>query len=429
MLYSLLHRMKMKRTLILLCLFSASFGYGQVSSVTLDECYRLARENYPRLTDARRQQEISDLKIKNIAVAWNPQLNLSGQATYQSEVTKVSVPIPNISIPSPAKDQYKAYLDIRQTIFDGGVTNAGSLAEKSSLAADQQGLEVEFYALHDKVNQLYFGILLLSESEAVLKLKMSVLNERIKVLESGFKNGTVGSRDLDLLKAERLLTDQQIGELFSERRSGLGTLGILTNQKLDEQTTLTEPAASTKGVPISRPELKYFDLLGNKIDQSSQLLQKARNPKIFGFGQAGYGRPGLNMLKNTFDPYYLVGLGLSWNILDWKQTGRSREILEVQKQMIGSQRALFDQNISVSLLRAGEAIRKAEQLLKIDDELVVLRDNIAKHSASQLENGTITSADYIVDLNALTQANISKKSHKVQLYQAVADYNTLVGKP
>ncbi len=419
----------MKQNLIILWLFSATFAYGQVSTVTLDDCYRLARENYPRLSDIRHQQEISDLKLKNLGTVWNPQLNLNGQATYQSEVTKVSVPIPNVSIPSPAKDQYKMYLDVRQTIFDGGVTNAGSLAEKSALAADQQSLEVEFYGLHEKVNQLYFGLLLLSESEEVLKLKNSVLEERIKVLESGYKNGTVASRDLDLLKAERLLTAQQIGEIYSERLSNLGALGILTNQKLDEHTSLTEPANNLKGEGITRPELKYFDLLGNKIDQNAQMLQKARNPKVFGFGQAGYGRPGLNMLKNTFDPYYLVGLGLSWNILDWKQTGRSREILEVQKQMIGSQRAAFDQNLSVSLLRAGEGIKKAEQLLKIDEELVVLRDNIAKHSASQLENGTITSADYIVDLNALTQASINKKSHKIQLYQAVASYNTLAGKP
>ncbi|MEK7718559.1 MAG: TolC family protein [Bacteroidota bacterium] len=419
----------MKRTLIFLLLFSAAVGYGQVSSINLEMCYRLARENYPRLSDTLRQQQISDLRLKNFGTVWNPQLNLNGQATYQSEVTKVSVPIPGVNIPSPSKDQYKVYLDLKQAIYDGGATNANSLAEKSGLAADRQNLEVELYALNEKVNQLYFAVLLMTENESVMKLKQSVLDERIKVLESGYKNGIVTSRDLELLKAERLLTDQQIGEIQSERLSGLGVLGIITNQVLNENTTLAEPVVNKKSDLITRPELKYFDLLGNKIDQNSQLLQKTRNPKIFGFGQAGYGRPGLNMLKNTFDPYYLVGLGVSWNILDWKQTGRSREILEVQKQMIGSQRAVFDQNLSIALFRANEAIKKAEQLLKVDEELVLLRENIAKHSASQLENGTITSADYIVDLNAVTQANINKKSHKVQLYQAVANYNTLAGKP
>jgi len=419
----------MKRTLIFLFLFPAIFGYSQVSTINLEECYRLARDNYPRLADTRRQKEISDLKMQNIGTAWNPQLNLNGQASYQSEVTKIEVPLPGITVPSPSKDQYKAYLDVKQTIYDGGTTSANKSLEKSGLAADLQNFEVEIYSLHDKVNQLYFTILLIYENEEVLKLKRSVLDERIRVIDSGFKNGTVTLRDLELLKAERLLTDQQISEIHAERVSGLGALGILINQQLNDKTVLTEPVINVKRETITRPELRYFDLLGNKIDQNSQLIQKARNPKIFGFGQAGYGRPGLNMLKNTFDPYYLVGLGVSWNVLDWNLTGRNRKILEIQKEMVGSQKASFDQNLSISLFRADEAIKKAEQLLKLDEELVAMRTRIAKSSAIQLENGAITSADYIVDLNSATQAFVSQKSHKVQFYFAITNYNTLAGKP
>lgn len=418
----------MKRVLFLLLLFIAGNGYGQVSSINLYDCYRLARENYPSLPDTKRQKEISDLRIQNIGNSWNPQLNLNGQATYQSEVTKVNVPIPGVTIPSPSRDQYKVYLDVKQTIYDGGASEASRLVEKSALAADLQNLEVELYAINEKVNQLYFNILLMKENEDVIRLKLSLLDERIKVLESGYRNGVVTSRDLELLKAERLLTEQQISEIHSEKLALLGTLGILTNQSLNENTALVEPALRGKSEEISRPELKYFDLLGNKLDQSSQLLEKTRSPKVFGFGQAGYGKPGLNMLKSTFDSYYLVGLGVSWNITDWNQTNRSKKILEVQKEMVGSQKAAFNQNLSISLFKANEAIKKVDQLLKIDDELVALRGKIAKNSASQLENGTITSADYIVDLNAAMQAGINQRSHKVQLYYAITNYNTVAGK-
>jgi outer membrane protein TolC len=279
------------------------------------------------------------------------------------------------------------------------------------------------------VNQLYFSALLLAENEEVIRLKKGMLEERIKVLESMFRNGMVTSRDVELLKAERLLAEQQIGEIYGERAAVIGSLGILTNRQLDEKTRLEVPVISTTNDSVSRPELRYFDLIGSKIDQNSLFLQRNRYPKVFGFGQAGYGKPGLNMLKDNVNPFYMVGLGLSWNIIDWKQTSRSREILEVQKQMVGSQRALFDQNLSSALFRAGESIRKVEKLLKIDDELVAVRNNIVKNSTSQLDNGTITSADYIVDLNAATQAAVSKESHKVQLYQAIANYNTLAGKP
>ncbi len=419
----------MRRILILLLLFNAGMAFGQVGTINLEDCYRLARENYPKLSDTKRQKEISDLKLQNFDVAWNPQLNLNGQATYQSEVTKVNVSIPGVNITSPSKDQYKAYLDVKQTIYDGGLTSAGKSVEKSGLAADLQNFEVEIYSLHEKVNQLYFTVLLMSENEEVMKLKRSVLDERIRVMESGFRNGMVTSRDLDILKAERLLTDQQISDIHAEKLSGLGSLGILINQKLNEETKLLEPIRNEKSNEISRPEIRYFDLLGSKIDQSSQLLLKARNPKVFGFGQAGYGKPGLNMLKNSFDPYYLVGLGVSWTVLDWKQTSRNRKILDVQKEMVGSQKASFDQNLSISLFKADEAIKKADQLLKIDEELVALRTKIAKSSALQLENGAITSADYVIDLNAATQASVNQKSHKVQLFYAITNYNTLTGKP
>ena len=419
----------MKQTLIFLLLLAAGTSFGQVSSVNLEDCYRLARENYPRLPDAIRQQQISELKQENIGAFWNPQLNLNGQATYQSEVTRVNISIPGVTIAQPPKDQFKVYLDARQTIYDGGSIRANRSLEAANLAAEQQNLEVELYALHERINQLYFTVLLMKENEAVLKSKRGILDERIKMMESMFRNGVITSRDLDLLKAERLLTDQQVGELRSERLSALGMLGILTNQVLDDGTTLAEPVINPKNATIVRPELRYFELLGHKLDQNSQLLQRSRNPRVFGFGQAGYGRPGLNMLKNTAEPYYLVGLGLSWNIIDWKQTGRNREILEVQKQMIGSQRAVFDLNLSVALFKASETIKKAEELLKIDEELVVIRGNIARQSASQLENGMITSADYIVDLNSVTQANLNKRNHKVQLYYAVTNFNTLAGKP
>lgn len=419
----------MKRALILLLILTAGTTYGQVSLVNLDDCYRLARENYPRLPDAVRQEQISELKQKNIRSSWNPQLNLNGQATYQSEVTKVNIAIPGVTIAQPPNDQFKFYLDARQTIYDGGAIRANKSLEEANLAAEQQNLEVELYALHERINQLYFTILLMKENEAVLVAKRGILDERIKMMESMFRNGVITSRELDLLKAERLITDQQVGELHTERLSALGILGILTNQPFDDHTTLAEPLNTAQSSVIVRPELTYFELLGNKLDQNSQLLQRSRNPRVFGFGQAGYGRPGLNMLKNTVDSYYLVGIGVTWNIIDWKQTGRSREILGVQKEMIGSQRAIFDQNLSIAMFKAKESIKKAEELLKIDDELVLLRTNIVKQSASQLENGTITSADYIVDLNALTQVSLNKKNHKIQLYYAVTNYNTLAGKP
>ncbi len=416
------------RKLIIFLLLPVQLVFAQSPVLTLDECYRLARENYPRLSDMEKQQQISDLRQQNIGAAWNPQMNLNGQATYQSDVTRVPISLPNLTVPSQAKDQYKVYLDVRQNIYDGGISRSNLELEKAGLAADLQSIEVELYSLNDRINQLYFGVLLMEENKKVLGLKLSTLGERLKVLESGLKNGVVTARDVDLLKAEKMVTEQQVREVEAERLSGLGSLKILTGAAIDGKTNLAEPELAERNDGIVRPELKLYDLLGSKVDNNSNLLQKMRNPKVYGFGQAGYGRPGLNMLDNEFDTYYLVGLGVSWNIFDWKQTARNRQLLGIQKQMITSSRETFLQGVNISMVKADESIRKAEELLRSDEELVGLRGKIAKQSASQLENGTITSADYLVDLNAETQSQINKKSHKIQLLQAIANYNTLTGK-
>jgi outer membrane protein TolC len=416
------------RRLIILFLLPVQLAFSQTSMLTLEECYRLARANYPKLSDAERQQQISELRTMNIGTSWKPQFNLQGQASYQSDVTSIHIPTTaGFTVPLLDKDQYKVYVDVRQNIYDGGLSRSNRELEKAGLAAELQNIEVELYSLNDRINQLFFGILLMNESKNVLNLKLSTLDERLKVLESGLKNGMVTARDVDLLQAEKMLTLQQVREIEAERLAGLGSLQILTGVPVDGNSILAEPELNTINENIFRPELKLYDLLGEKIDYNSALLQKMRNPKVYGFGQAGYGRPGLDMLKSTFDTYYLVGVGLSWNILDWKQTVRNRQMLEIQKQMVSSSRETFNQGLNISIFRANENIRKAESLLQTDENLLGLRSKIAKQSASQLENGTITSSDYIVDLNGEMQAQINKKSHKIQLLQAIANYNTLTG--
>jgi outer membrane protein TolC len=136
-------------------------------------------------------------------------------------VTSVSVSLPGINIPTPSKDQYKVYIDLHQNIYDGGLTKAQKEVDAANLAADQQKLEVEMYSLNDRVNQLYFGIILMQKSHKVLELKKENISERLRVLESGLKNGMVQARNVETLRAEKILTDQQIEEVDAKRMAAV----------------------------------------------------------------------------------------------------------------------------------------------------------------------------------------------------------------
>ncbi len=388
-------------------------------AVTLDQCQKWARENHPALKQLEIYQQMLNLKNENNSTSYLPQVTLNGQATYQSDVTKIGISLPNIKIPTVDKDQYKVYLDLKQTIWDGGLTKAKEKLNQAETAGNQKQTEVELYQAKERVNQFFFTTFLIQENQKILDKKAETLAERKKILESAVKNGVVLSSELDQILAELLKTKQQLLELNTNLETVRYALAIVTGKTADQFQKLVmndEILATDK--PLMRPELDLFAKQAELLDANSALLKKQRNPKLFGFGQAGYGRPGLNMMSTEFDTYYTIGVGFSWNVFDWKTTSRQQQVLKLQQEVIQTKQKSFEQNIDIATDQQQKQIKQITELLKTDQELIEVRERITKTSASKLENGTITSADYVQDLNAETTARLSMETHKIQLNEA-----------
>jgi len=396
--------------------------------VTLEQCQTWARENHPVLKQSGLYQQILELKNENNSTSFLPQLTLNGQATYQSDVTKIGISIPNMNIPTADKDQYKIYLDLKQTIWDGGLSKAKELINETENAGNQSQIEVELYQVKEKVNQFYFTSFLIQENLKIIDKKSETLTERRKILESAVKNGMVLASELDQLLAEQIKTDQLVIELKSNRETVLSALAILTGKESNQMQNLALTAESiVLDKPLMRPELDLFAKQNELLNANSEIMKIMRHPKLFGFGQAGYGKPGLNMLNNEFDTYYLVGLGFNWNVLDWKTTARQRQVLKLQQDIVQTKQENFVRNIDLATDQQNKQIDQLTQLLKSDKELILVRERITKTSASKLENGTITSADYIQDLNAETTAKLMLETHKIQLKEATVKLGNIRG--
>lgn len=410
--------MKTIHLLFIMLLCPAHFLMAQ-EIVTLEQCQLWARENHPVLKQSALYQKILALKNENNATSILPQVTLNGQATYQSDVTRVGISIPNMNIPTADKDQYKIYLDLRQTIWDGGLSKARELINETENAGNQQQVEVDLYQLKEKVNQFYFTSFLIQENLQILEKKNGTLGERRKIIESGVKNGMVLSSELDQLLAELIQTDQMVLELENNRETVLSALSILTGKTVDQMQHL-ELTTSTVELdqPVMRPELDLFARQNDLLSANADILKRQRNPKLFGFGQAGYGKPGLNMLNNEFDTYYLVGIGFNWNVLDWKNTSRQQQVLKLQQDIVQTKREAFVRNIDVASDQQNKQIGQLTALLKTDQDLIQIRERITKASASKLENGVLTMADYIKDLNAETTAKLTLETHHIQLKEA-----------
>lgn len=387
--------------------------------VTLEQCQKWARENHPALKQLEIYQQILNLKNLNNSTSSLPQVTLNGQATYQSDVTKIGLSLPNINIPTVDKDQYKVYLDLKQTIWDGGISKVKEKLNHAENAGNQQQTEVELYQVKERVNQFFFTTFLIQENLNILGKKAETLTERKRILESAVKNGMILSSDLDQILAELLKTKQQLLELNTNLETVRFALSILTGKTTEEfqKLALNEEILAADN-PLMRPELELFAKQTELLDVNFELLKKQRNPKFFGFGQAGYGRPGMNMLNTKFDTYYMVGVGFTWNVLDWKTTSRQQQVLKLQQEVVQTKQKSFEQNIDIASDQQKKQIKQITELLKTDQELIEVRERITKTSASKFENGTITSADYIQDLNAETTARLTLETHKIQLNEA-----------
>lgn len=397
--------------------------------LTIESCYEQARNNYPLIKTKALIEQSKEYSIANIQSGFLPQVSLNAQATYQSAVTQVPLSVPGFEIETLSKDQYKIYGEVSQTVYDGGtIKNQKQLTESSSRIEDQK-LEVELYQIRERINQLFFGILLVEEQTDQVKLLQKDLQRNINHIESAIRNGTAFKTNLDILHAEYLKAEQRVIEMNAARHAYLSMLGLFINKSLPESTTLVKPQvlAIVNEPEIVRPELTLLNYQ-NDLYKSQYQLGKTKNlPRVGLFLQAGYGRPALNMLLNDFDTYYIGGVRLNWTLGGLYNSKRDKELFTLNTQRIEVQRENFLFNTSLVTNQQQQELDKLRKLIDVDDQIIALRERIAKTAEVQQENGVITTNDYLRELNAEDQAKQSKLLHEMQLLMAMYAYQNTIG--
>jgi outer membrane protein TolC len=413
--------------LLALLLNGAAMGQDS-TTLTLDKAYRLAQENYPLIRQKNLVRQTAALTIENISKGFLPQLNISGQATYQSQVTSVPVKIPGFEIEEPSKDQYKISAEFSQLLYDGGATTAQKNVQQVSALVEEQRAEVDLYKVKERINQLYLGILLLDEQMKQVELVKKDIQLGIKRVEAQVQNGTAFRSNQLMLEAELLKNDQRTIELKANRKGLLDVLSLFINRPLTETTKLEIPATTVDIQPaINRPEMQLFDYQDSLYQVQRELVSAKNRPRTSLFVQGGYGRPGLNMLKNDFDLFYIAGLRLNWSLGSLYTSRREKEILSVNQQMVGVQKDVFLLNTNTQLKQQEAELQKLQQLIASDQQIIGIRTQVKEAANAQLANGVITANDYLREVNAEDQARNSLITHQLQLLQAQINYKTIAG--
>jgi len=417
----------MKKIITLLIMVLAISSYSQ-KQLSLDECYNLVNKNYPLAKQTELFAKQNKLDVALIKTEKLPQLNVEAQASYQSDVTSIPIVIPGSTIEPPNKDQYKTAVSVNQLIYANGLIDASMEAKTASLKVQQKQVEVNLYQLKKQVNQLYFSILLLQENSALLTVKKNQLEAALNEVKSGIKYGMLLPTSDSVLEAELIKIAQQFTEINYNKTSLLATLSTLIGQEISTTIILKNPEIITYlETDSKRPELDLFKLQKEQIEASELLISKKNSPKLVGFATGGYGNPGLNMLDNSFQTYYMAGLKLNWTIFDWNASKKERKSLQVNKELINNQQEIFNLNTTIELNQQLAEMNKISNLIETDENIIELRKKVLKSAESQLKNGVITASAYITELTNLHEAENNLSTHKIQLLLAKTNYKTTKG--
>ena len=391
------------------------------AQLTLEACYRAARENYPLVRQFDLIERTKDFTVENATKSYFPQLSFSGKASYQSDVTKMPFSIPGVEF-GLDKDQYQLVLELNQTIWDGGAVRNRKEEARAKSEVQKGQLEVNLYALDDRGNQLFFGMLLIDAQLAQNALLQAQLARNHGQVSACMQQGVANQADLDAVAVEQLNARQTESELRVNRKAYAEVLGLLTGRKGIDAERLVKPSVTVEPLEENRrPELSLYESQRRQLSVQEKGLTARYMPKLGVFAQGAYGDPGLNMLKGGFEPYYIAGLRLSWNISDLYTRKNDKRLLAASRDDIDVQEAVFRLNNRMEAAQHWRTVEKIDTLMKNDDELIRLRTNIRKSAEAKVANGTLTVTEMLREVTAEDQAKQTKALHEIQRLQALYD--------
>ena len=429
----------MKRC-FLIAVFLAIPGLSALNAqkiVTLKECYDRASTASAIAGEKNTYSDIWQLKDKNLTKGWLPSFDAGGSILYNSSVVDMtsvlgSLPIPGISsLISPLPhEQYKVTVDINQVIYDGGAIKSAREIEKAGMNVSKKETETDLYKLRSQVNGYYFNLLLISRQEELLNNYLGLVNKRIQTMESALSNGVIIKSDIDVMTSEKIKIEQQIRENEIMKASLLKQLSDLTGTEIDAGSQFILPSLPGEiSDELMRPELQLFDLRKEQLAAGLKAVESKRMPKAFGFATLGYGNPpGNNFFKDAFEPYYILGAGIKWNIFDWNKSKNEKEVITRQQQLLDKRKEDLTDNLKRLLQSKKAEIENLNSLVESDSMLIAVRKRITAASESQYNNGTITATEYLSELNTEQQSIINYEIHKIKLSMAKVEFQNISGK-
>jgi outer membrane protein TolC len=401
-------------------------------SIALTDCYKQAWAAHPLSQKEQLLSRVSSVELEKIRASRLPELSWNAQATIQSETVDLpfDLPIPNYSGLDLPLYRIQTTLEGQYAIYDGGLNEARQEAETAGLQAKVAEAKIAEASLREKINQIVIGIKMQRARADILANSKEALNTQARQLNAAIKNGVLLPGALREVEVEMLRLDIEIENAQASIRGLFESLSYLIGAPLDVQReiVLPEQLELPLAFTVRRPEIDFFEAQKQSLIARESLISAGRKPKVAAFLQAGVGTPNpLNFFDDSLSPFALGGIRFSWQITDWKQSDRDRELLALQAQLVENQRAAFEYQLNLTDDKVLEEVAALEAQISKDQQIISLQEKILREKEAQLKQGVLTSAEYLLQAAALRQAQLMLKQHELQLIRTKLDFLTQKG--
>ena len=409
----------------------------QLPAISIEDCYRMVRENYPLIHQYGLTEMMSRYSFENAAMGYVPRISLSAQASYQSDAVAFPeefnslLKMAGIEMEGMPKDLYKVQLEISQTLWDGGYAKARREAIKAEQEVSKLTLDKDMDALKTRVNQMYFGILVMEANLKANSYMDTLMTSNMRVVESAVKNGTATQSDVDRIKVEILSLRQRKVQLESTIRTYKDMLAIMIGRKIEDDEVFEKPRLQLVDLSRNRrTELMLFDAQIRQIESQKKMLDVNVMPKFALFAQGWYGRPGLNMFNDMMSDRLswngIAGITFSWDITGFYTRRNDRRKIALSQRSVELRRDAFKWNSDLQQTQISNEIDRMYRLKESDDEIVRLRTSVREASESKYRNGVITLNDLLRDMTEENRAVISSSLHELELLKNIYDLKVVL---
>ena len=425
----------MKRILLLTSLLASLAVCAQPS---VERCKEMAREHYPLIRRYGLIEQSRDYTLSNAARAWLPQVTLSGQATLQSDVVswpeefESMLAMQGLDMPGIRRDQYKVQIDVQQTLWDGGKSRTDRAIAEGEAAQERMSTEVELYAVDSRVEDIYFGILLMQEQQRQIGEMMQRLQTNLDQVNALVENGMAMQADADAVEVQLLTQRQSLGQVEARLQSFHRILGLFIGEELGEAPLPMPVAEEPVGYDSERPELQLMDAQMALLQAREQMVDVSLAPRVALFAQGYYGYPGLNMFENMVSHRWtlngIVGVRMNWNISSLYTSKTSRRQLQNARDNVMLQREVFAFNSRLQAEQESAEVRRIREAIADDDRIVALRSRVREAAEVRLQEGMIDTHDLLGKISDETSAKIARSTHQIELVKAIYDLKHTLNK-